>query len=857
MFANSERIKLEGKLLVNVYAVLAHPLREKILKILDSERLVSYKTLLSRLDLKETGLLNYHLKKLEGYVEKNQGFYRLTAKGHNAVNLMLAKSQLMTGKSSDKHITESTSVVQRIGVILCSCGGVIDRTIDVSALTEKLSELPNVVANKAFPFLCMLENLEKIKTWSSKHFLNGLVVAACSPRIHHELFGTISEQLEIPVEFTNIREHCAWVHRRNPELATEKALLLVAASVAKLHHHTPITKRVVPIRKSVAIIGGGLAGLIAASVLAKSALDVILIEKDSCLGGIARKWERIHESADCSPCMISELVASVILPGNVRIFTESELTAITGESGNFEITAIQNPRFVNLTRCTMCGECILACPELKPNAFELGIGQHRIIDLPCPFAYPHKPVIDLEDIEFCRSCRDCLEACPSHAIDFEQESRIAKFTVGGIILAMGADLPNPEEVTTELPISYDPYNDVISSCEFERMGAQSGPTQGKLLRVSDGTPVNSVVILQCISSQNECSGYCCNVAEKYMHLINEMEDDITFTVLYDQTLLPAKPKTISPDVPNVHTCNIKRVRRKGRSHIIETDIGNFTAELVVLNIGMSPKKNLLQLQADIGFNLTQDEYIVPASLPPGIWACGSVSGPKAYLDLQKEAQLAALEAIVFLGRDSLETGEKTVTIDQIKCGLCGLCVEACPHHAITITENNILLDPFRCKGCGICISICHTNAISSQVKDELQATISALSKWKKSPKILVLNCESCGYAALDNAGVRRQEYDPGALVVTLPCIGSIDADIIVSSLQNGFDGVIVVGCSETTCRHLNGIQLAKKKIDSLGEFLGSEIQNRVRFLTVSAIEGHTVADLINKFTEGLVGGTGE
>ena len=841
---------------MNVYAVLSHPLREKILKIVDDERLISYNALLSKLGLEETGVLNYHLKKLAGFVEKSQGFYQLTSAGKNAIHLMSAKNQIMAGKSVDVYAADTTSTVQRIGVIICSCGGVIENTIDVSSVTERILELPNVVARMTFPFLCMLENLEKLKTWSSKHFLTGIVIAACSPKVHN-VFSKIGEQLEIPIEFANIREQCSWVHRSNPESATEKVLYLVSASIARLQHRVPAVKREVPIRKSVAIIGGGLAGLVAASVLAQSQLNVILIEKDACLGGVARKWEGMYGLADCSPCMINELVSGIMLQGNVRIVTESEFTSISGECGNYTITAINNPRFVNLSRCTMCGECIFACPELKLNDFEFGIGQHRVIHMPYPFAYPHKPVIEMDDIDYCLSCRDCMEACSSHAIDLDQESQTTQFTVGGIILAIGAELNDPEELGTTLPVSYDPYNNVISSYEFERVCAPDGPTKGKLLRISDGTPAKSIVVLQCASPQKTCSGYCCSVAQKYLDIVSETDDGVSITVLYDRALMPSTPRAPILDNTNVHVCSIQGIKKTGRYHVIETDSGTYKADLIVLNMGMHPNKDITKLQADIGFNLSNDEYIVPTSLPTGIWACGSATGPKAYPELVREAQLAALKALLFLYQESHVSSETTAVTVPENCSLCGLCIEACPHHAISIVENLIRIDPFKCKGCSICASVCPTRGIvDSVVHDEIPAALSALSKWKKSPKVLVLSCEACGYTAVDNAGVRRYEYDPGALVVSVPCIGCIDADLITSSLRNGFDGVLLLGGYEGTCRHLNGMELARKRVDSLVDLLGDEIGDKVRLVKVSAMEGHKVANLINQFVADI-GGTPE
>jgi coenzyme F420-reducing hydrogenase delta subunit len=115
------------------------------------------------------------------------------------------------------------------------------------------------------------------------------------------------------------------------------------------------------------------------------------------------------------------------------------------------------------------------------------------------------------------------------------------------------------------------------------------------------------------------------------------------------------------------------------------------------------------------------------------------------------------------------------------------------------------------------------------------------------PRILVFCCESCGYAAADNAGLRRLEYETGAYVLRLPCTGCIDAKFVTIALQRGFDGVMVVGCHETACRFVDGIQKAKNRIAALEKFYGDELERRVRVLSVSAVEGKKFADNINQF----------
>ena len=837
---------------MELFAALSHPLRQKILKVLDTQRQLTYKQLMEKLNVSETGLLNYHLKKLGALVEKENSRYRLTTEGQTAIQLLNAKEQLMAGEPIEVQTTSRHAPIHRIGVIVCSCDVDISQTINIPLLAERVSDLPHVVSTQVFQFLCIIENVEQIKEWCEAHFINGLVIAACSPRLHHEMFKTISDQLGIPVEFSNIREQCAWVHRQELERATEKALLLISASVEMLRHRVTVPKRTLPIRKAIGIVGAGLAGLTAAGVLAKSGYKTVLLERDYCLGGTARRWARIYESIDCSPCMITEQVASLVMAGNIEIHTSSEVTAISGAPGSYEITTLQYPRYVDTTRCTTCGICVEVCPQQRPNEFELGLGQHPWIHLPCPFVHPNKPVLSPDDIEICRRCRKCAEACPANAIDLAQEPAKLRYAVGTVILATGAALTTPELVDPELPIRYDPRDDVISSYEFERMLAADGPTGGQVLRVSNGKPAKSVVILQCINSTSSCSQYCCNVAKKYLESIRGTLHNDQVYIIFERSRIPTDRSILLPDDDNIRFCETLSIEQEGRLRRVVTDVGDFPADLIVLNMGMTPGEALSAYRSVVTYSLDNRGYLEPGSLPSGIWACGSMTGPKAYQSLIMEARNAALEALLYVGKDSLEEGDVTVRIDNMKCGLCGLCVEACPSNAITRVVDTFKVDSFKCSGCAACVVACPTGAITAGgLQDEIHAAIIALAQGKKKPRVLVMCCESCGYPAIDNAGVRGLQYDPGIVVLGVPCAGSVDAEYVLSALRSGFDGVVIVGCHEDSCRYFNGIRAASLRIETLSEIYQEEMKGRVRLLNVSAVEGHTFSSWMEHFTEEL------
>ncbi|MFX0170230.1 MAG: hydrogenase iron-sulfur subunit [Candidatus Hodarchaeota archaeon] len=837
---------------MNIYAALAHPLREKILRILDAERLITYNDLMKRLGLKKTGLFNYHLKKLEGFIEKRNGLYQLSAAGGSAIRLMIAKDQLMAGESIDISEADSRGAIFRIGVIICTCGEEIRQTINVGELVEKVNALPFVERTMVFQHLCLLENVAKLKEWCERHFLNNLVIAACSPRLHSQMFTTIRMQLELPVEFTNIREQCAWVHKNKPEQATEKALLLIRASVAMLRHRVSIPKRTLPIRKSVAIIGGGLAGLEAAKVLAQSNHSIVLLERQSCLGGIARRWERIYGAIDCGPCMIAEDVSSVILSGKIRILTNTELTDISGTIGNYEITATQQPRYVDLTKCIMCGSCTTICPESRPDEFEFNFSQRKLIHIPCPAAYPNKPVIDEENIDYCRNCRKCEKACPSHAIDLDQRPETKKFSVGAIVLATGAEVCDPKTIQHRDPIQYNPSMDIITSSEFERMLAPDGPTGGSILRQINGKLAKSIVILQCQNSINACSHYCCNVALKFIDVVKHKAPNTSINIIYEKSRIPPDRNIFIPEDPHIHFCEEIKVIHRGRKRFIETGANRFPADLIVLNMGMAPGDQQLALRTMTNFSLDRRGFLDPQSLSSGIWACGSLTGPKSYSELVTDSRNVALEVLLLLEKDNLPAGDIPIQINQEKCGLCNLCLEVCPFKAISITADTLRIDTLKCEGCGDCVAICPTGALSSPpIQEEIQAAMIALSMGAIIPRILILTCDSCGYPAADNAGIRRLDYETSAMIIRLPCTGSIDANFVIDALNYGFDGVMIVGCHETACRYLFGIQKASQRISVLSQFYGEELQKRVRVLNVSAVEGHIFASQVNQFATEL------
>ncbi len=119
------------------------------------------------------------------------------------------------------------------------------------------------------------------------------------------------------------------------------------------------------------------------------------------------------------------------------------------------------------------------------------------------------------------------------------------------------------------------------------------------------------------------------------------------------------------------------------------------------------------------------------------------------------------------------------------------------------------------------------------------------------PRIIAFLCNWCSYAGADLAGVGRMQYPANVRVIRVPCSGRISPFFILSSLQNGADGVLVSGCHPGDCHYLTGNYSARRKfalLKSQLEHIGIE-KERVQFTWVSASEGGKFAEVINRVTE--------
>jgi|GEM_PF-308430 len=850
-----------GFTIMELYSVLSHPTRRKILQFLEREGVLPFSAFLPLLKLETSGKLNFHLKKMGDLVKKSGKNYMLTEEGKLALKIMKLNDNILSGTAQFDQIDKDdiTKVgILRIGVIICLCAEEISCVLDVADLKSYVASLKNVVSVRIVDRLCDIREVKGIKEeWVDQFFINRIVVASCSPRTHSFVFADIFEGL-LPVEviknteFANIREQCVWVNDSEPQIALEKAKILIEAAVNRVILQEDIeVKEIIRTQKSVAVIGGGLAGINLALSFARASLEVFLIEKSSTLGGKIARWSSIHDVKECASCYLTELISRVVKEKNVKILTNTTVERVSGHVGNFEIELLIHPRFVDVDDCTGCKRCSNVCPNEKSDEYEFGLKQRKLIHIPFSIAYPYAPVIDEESIEDCRNCRLCEESCPTNAINLDEKPKKLRINVGAKVLAIGSDLFQDLSA-----YQHNPQNDVLTSAEFERILASDGPTRGKLIKLSDGNPPKSIAIIQCVGGTDKCSIYCCTLTRKYIDAIEKRLPECELYVFYDISRIPQNPVMwFTPEHKIFHWAKILKVEVEGTRKYIATESDRFETDMIILNIGMVPNKSLKELrESALDFSLDSKGFMSDITLASGIFGCGSVRGPADYKTTISATNDVAIKVIGLLSKDHLIPEIHGITIDTDKCGFCGLCVTSCPYRAISIDSEDVIIDQFSCKGCGICVAVCPTKAIEMQIDTthKMMKTIETYSKFSQSPKIIAFTCESCGYSAADDAGLKKIQYTPNVLIVKVPCTGRVDTRFITYSFEQGFDGVLVIGCQRDSCKFIDGFSKAEKRIVLLKELV-PELKDKLHIVSLSAIDSHKFASIVNDFYRRLSG----
>ncbi len=208
---------------------------------------------------------------------------------------------MKTNILSDQSVTNKD--LSRIGVYICHCGLNIAQTVDCKKVAQTAAELDNVIVSKDLGYACSEPGQQEIKKDIIEHDLDRIVIGSCSPRLHEPTFRQMMHGAGLNpflLEMANLREQCSWVHIKEPDAATNKAIDLVKMSVSRVSRLFPLYEETLPLIKRTLVIGGGIAGIQAALDLADNGFDVVLVEKKASIGGTMAQLDKTFPTMDCS-----------------------------------------------------------------------------------------------------------------------------------------------------------------------------------------------------------------------------------------------------------------------------------------------------------------------------------------------------------------------------------------------------------------------------------------------------------------------------------------------------------------------------------------------------------------------------
>jgi len=551
---------------------------------------------------------------------------------------------------------------RRVGVYVCHCGGNISDYVDVERVaSEALGEEAVVVARSPM-FACSEAGQQEILEDIATLGLDGLVVASCSPKLHTYTFRGVAARGGVnPYEYTqvNVREQCSWVHTDDTAAATDKAMGLVRAGIARTRLTTPLEPLVVETTPRTLVIGGGVAGLRAAIGLADIGLQVVLVEREITLGGWVGGFGEMYPHGKNGRELIDSLVAEVKRRSKITVLTGSEVVGKSGSFGNYVVDVrVGDPGSESIQ--VVVGSIIVATgfDAYEPTAGELGYGMDGIVTLAeykrlvdastGTLAYHGRPVRSIAYV-YCVGSRQptgeggnewCSRYCCTAAIHASIETSRLDASIRQFHL----------------------YRDIRAYGKYETLYTESRKLGSAYLRFPDDQP-------PAVAAGTDGS------------LVVTVRDQLTDG---EELAIPA--------------------------------------DLVVLVTGMVARDNheltsvlKLPLGGDGFFNEIHPKLRPVETVVDGVLIAGACQGPKSSAESVASGLAAVTQSASVLRKGFTELSPLVAEVYPETCTACEECLTACPYDAISMMTADgravATISEMTCKGCGGCVPVCPEDAI--------------------------------------------------------------------------------------------------------------------------------------------------
>jgi len=572
---------------------------------------------------------------------------------------------------------------ERLGVYICHCGGNISDYVDVEKVRAAVEHEQGVVIAKTTMFACSDTNQTDMVQDIHEHNLDGVIVASCSPKLHLTTFRNVTERGDLnkyTYVHANIREQASWAHSDDKLGATEKAIRLVKAAIAKSRYADPLFPNQFEAEKTIAVIGGGIAGMKAALSLAEKKSNVILIEKENQLGGHTAEWGSLFMTDEKGFELTARIESDLRKYNNVTILTGTEVTDTKGSIGNFELKIRRRPQkeddpmeIIELH----VGSIVVATgyDHYLPKQGEYGFGtSESVITLP----------------EF----KKLVDKSAGKSLEFN-----------------GKKINN---------IAY-------VYCVGSRQNEGENTYCSRFCCTS--------VIHTAIEAKKKFKGI------QNIHLTRGIRTYGKQELLYAESLQMGDLylQFDEYNLPEIRTegkktvVTVKDILSAGKEMEMEVD-------LVVLVTGMVPRADqsigtMLKLPKgrDRFFNEIHMKLRPVETVIDGVTIAGTCQGPKNISESVNSALSAATKSFSYISKGTLETEPIIAEIDQDACSWCDKCSNACPFDAIEQIETGgrkvASVNPMVCKGCGMCAPVCPVDAINliGYTSEEMMSMIDALA----------------------------------------------------------------------------------------------------------------------------------
>jgi heterodisulfide reductase subunit A len=572
----------------------------------------------------------------------------------------------------------------RIGVFICHCGHNIAGYLDVPALVESASALPQVTLARDSMFTCSDAGLAEIRQAIAEHELNRVVVASCTPRTHEPLFQANCEEAGLNrylFEFVNIRDQCSWVHMDDRKRATDKAHDLIRMGVAKAALLQPLEETELAVQPAAAVVGGGIAGMTTALSLARRGFAVTLLERQPALGGILRHLDKLYPTNVKARDLLERHIAEVEEHPQIEVFTSVEIKQIRGYIGNYEL--VVNSAQLGMDLPIQAGAIVVAtgAEELKPMGM---------------YGYGKDPrVITQQELEE--------------------------------ILAQNS---------TQSPVTSDgaPHPTVVM---IQCVGARDA-TRAYCGRTCCMTAIKNAIEMKEHDARTEVHILYRDIEVHGTHFEDYYARARDLGVIFTR-YTPADPPLVAGERVVVYDEHL------GAHLGIPFDLLVLSTPPVPRQNAHELARMLKVPVDEYGFFLEAHVKLRPLDFATdGVYVCGSARWPAHLDETISQAYGAAARAATILSKEHIRSSGAVAQVDEYLCRGCQRCADVCDFGAIEFIDSEqagglydqpgqptfrtvARVNPVLCKGCGACAVVCPTCALQAShfTSDQVTAMVRA------------------------------------------------------------------------------------------------------------------------------------